>query len=122
MAYRRRIEAATTLVLSLGSRGVDRMVWRGRQRGRGSGGGVDGDGEVFLVGGRATRSKNDQVPAVPTSFVGQVGARLEAFRRFTYKSGRQRTPISRANRCTRRFAPNQFGGYIRRKGKSLSID
>ncbi len=68
MAYRRRIEAATTLVLSLGSRGVDRMVWRGRQRGRGSGRGVDSDGEVFLVGGRATRSKTTKSqPCRPVS-------------------------------------------------------
>lgn len=25
----------------------------------------------------------------------------------------------RANRCTRDFAPEQFGGYVRRKGASL---
>jgi hypothetical protein len=42
-----RIEAATTTALSSRSKGTDRMVWRGRQRDRASGGAADSDGEVF---------------------------------------------------------------------------
>jgi hypothetical protein len=66
--------------------------------------------------------ENDQVPAVPTSFVGRVGGGWRTFSVLPYKVGRRLTPISGANRCTRLFGANQFGGYIRRKGRSLSID
>jgi hypothetical protein len=65
-----RITAAATMAVFSGSRGDDRMVWRvgsevevvvgGRQRRRGVLGRRKGD----EVG-------NDQVPAVPTSSVGQ---------------------------------------------------
>lgn len=51
-----RITPAATMALFSGSRGV-RMIRRGRRRGRGSGGGVNSDGEVYQVGGRATRSE-----------------------------------------------------------------
>lgn len=66
--------------------------------------------------------EDDEVPAVPTSSVGEVGGGWGTFSDPAYKVGRRLTPIAGANRCTRRFGANQFGGYIRRKGKSLSID
>ena len=68
---------------------------------------------------RVARVENDQVPLVPTSFDIGFGASLEAFSGLPYKSGCQRGVIPRATRCTHGFGPNQFGGYIRRKGKSL---
>lgn len=74
-------------------------------------------GSPRVLGWKAV--ENDQVPAVPTSFVGRVGGGWRTFSVSPYKVGRRLTPISGANRCTRRFGANQFGGYIRRKGKSL---
>jgi hypothetical protein len=66
-------------------------------------GGGGGDVEV-VVGGVRRRQRgsprvlgwkaveNDQVPAVPTSFVGKVGAGLGTFSDFPYKVGRRLTP------------------------------
>ena len=72
-AYRCRIEATTTWVLSLGPRDVGRAVGWGRRRRRGSSGVVDGDSEGPLGcwGGKQSKTTKSP-PCRPVSLAGLV--------------------------------------------------